>query len=174
MALNITGTSSKLGLRKVELNLPFSDLINLDLPVVLNLNAAEINLSPWVVLKQVQGYAVTLIDAVRGHIVITRGKLEAAYMGAIGLYFDKNNLVAITTDEESERVMKLQDFLLQAGFMQGKPSGKFDLATIAAIEKLQQKYKLPVSGKLDPITVMIITSRQQPNRPRLFSKEDLE
>lgn len=174
MALNITGTSSKLGLRKVELNLPFSDLINLDLPVVLNLNAAEINLSPWVVLKQVQGYAVTLIDTVRGHIVITRGKLESAYIGAIGLYFDKDNLVAITTDEESERVMKLQNFLLQAGFMQGKPSGKFDVATISAIEKLQQKYKLPVSGKLDPITVMIITSRQQPNRPRLFSKEDLE
>ncbi|MCX7766052.1 MAG: XrtA-associated ATPase [Candidatus Sumerlaeia bacterium] len=43
MALNITGTSSKLGLRKVELNLPFSELINLDLPVLLNLNAAEIN-----------------------------------------------------------------------------------------------------------------------------------
>jgi len=172
MATDITGEHTPLGLRKTEITLPFAELIRLDVPVILNLNASECNLSPWVVLRRIEGYSITLIDPVKGLVVTTRNRVEPAYLGATGLYFDKDNIENLLPDETGERVVKLQDFLIQSGFLKGKPSGTFDSRTISAIKKLQKYYALPATGELDPLTVMLITTRQQPHRPRLFSTED--
>lgn len=172
MSTDITGEHTPLGLRKIEIPLPFAELIRLDVPVILNLNAAECDLSPWVVLRRVEGYSVTLIDPVKGLVVTSRKKIEPAYLGAIGLYFDKENLMSLIPDETGDRVIKLQEFLIQSGFLKGRPSGTFDSQTISAIKKLQKYYDLPATGELDPITLMLITTRQQPHRPRLYSSEE--
>ena len=65
----------------------------------------------------------------------------------------------------------VQDYLARNGFLTGKPSGRFDRDTMKAIEKMQKFYGLAETGSLDPLTVMLITSRQKPTRPRLFSTE---
>lgn len=171
MARDITAENSKLGLNKVDIYLPFADLINLDVPVILNLNAVESKFSPWVVLKRVQGYAVTLIDPVQGMVVTTQQALQSVYLGAVGIYFDRDNLTTIVPNEESARVKKVQEFLIQSGFLKGSASGIYDNTTTRAIEKMQGYYHLQQTGQIDPLTAMIISNRQQINRPRLFSTE---
>jgi hypothetical protein len=171
MSRDIAGEDSKLGLRKVSITLPFDDLIKLDLPVILNLNAAEANLSPWVLLRRAEGPLLTIHDPVRGLVVKRRNDIEATYLEAVGIYFDRDRISEIATDEESRRVSEVQDYLTRNGFLTGSPSGRWDSSTRKAVEKMQKFYHLPETGTLDPITVMLITSRQNPTRPRLFSTE---
>ncbi len=172
MIMDIAGQDSKLGLRKAEIPFDLDNIVHLDLPVLLNMNAAECDLSPWVVLRRSQGYSLTLMDPIRGLVMSTRNEINAACLGALGLYFDREDLVSIAPGEESERVRNVQNFLIQAGFYQGAATGKFDEATRRALEKLQKYYRIPITGELDPLTVMIITNRMDPERPRLFSMED--
>ncbi len=169
---DITGENNKLGLHKVELQLSFNEIINLDIPLILNINAAETDLSPWVVLKRVEGYSVTLLDPLEGLEITTRNNIESLFLGATGIYFDRLNLDETKPGESSQRVEKVQEFLIESGFLSGTPSGKFDSSTVRAIEKLQRHYNLSPTGRLTPVTVMLITSRLSPDRPRLFSIED--
>ena len=48
----------------------------------------------------------------------------------------------------SKRVMAIQRALSDFGYGQIKPSGQFDPATKAAIEKFERDRKLPVTGQI--------------------------
>ncbi len=48
----------------------------------------------------------------------------------------------------SKRVMAVQRALADFGYGQIKPSGQFDPATKAAIEKFERDHKLPVTGQI--------------------------
>ena len=52
-----------------------------------------------------------------------------------------------------ETVLQAQQVLLEAGYHLGEPDGKMGTATTAAVKKFQTDRHLPVTGKLDPITL---------------------
>ena len=58
---------------------------------------------------------------------------------------------AIKVDEET--ILQMQQALNDAGYHLGEPDGKMGSATIAALKKFQTDRHLPVTGKLDAITL---------------------
>ena len=55
------------------------------------------------------------------------------------------------TDDET--ILEVQQALLNAGYHLGEPDGKTGPATVAAVKKFQTDRHLPVTGKLDSITL---------------------
>jgi photosystem II stability/assembly factor-like uncharacterized protein len=54
---------------------------------------------------------------------------------------------------DDEAILQAQQALLDAGYHLGEPDGKMGTATTAAVKKFQTDRHLPVTGKLDAITV---------------------
>jgi peptidoglycan hydrolase-like protein with peptidoglycan-binding domain len=49
----------------------------------------------------------------------------------------------------AERIREIQQALIRAGYLEGKPTGRWDAKTRAAMRRLQEENGLPVTGKLD-------------------------
>lgn len=49
----------------------------------------------------------------------------------------------------AERIREIQQALIRAGCLEGKPTGRWDAKTRAAMRRLQEENGLPVTGKLD-------------------------
>jgi len=117
----------------------------------------------------VEGEAYTLADTVRGRMITSRSRVASCFQNALALYFDKDDLSSIQRGEESERVGKIQEYLLRRHFYTGPLSGVFDLQTARAIKNFQRYYHLEPTGRLDEKTVLVLSSRMHSLRPRLFS-----
>lgn len=57
------------------------------------------------------------------------------------------------TTATKETVIRVQEALLRAGYHVGTPDGKLGAGTLAAVKKFQGDRHLPVTGKLDAITM---------------------
>jgi photosystem II stability/assembly factor-like uncharacterized protein len=55
-----------------------------------------------------------------------------------------------------ETILEVQQALLNAGYHLGEPDGKTGPATVAAVKKFQTDRHLPVTGKLDSITLAVL------------------
>lgn len=49
----------------------------------------------------------------------------------------------------AERIREIQQALIRVGYLEGKPTGRWDAKTRAAMRRLQEENGLPVTGKLD-------------------------
>ncbi len=49
----------------------------------------------------------------------------------------------------AERIREIQQALIRAGYLEGKPTGRWDAKSRAAMRRLQEENGLPVTGKLD-------------------------
>ncbi len=49
----------------------------------------------------------------------------------------------------AERIREIQQALIRAGYLEDKPTGRWDAKTRAAMRRLQEENGLPVTGKLD-------------------------
>ena len=68
--------------------------------------------------------------------------------------------------------MRAQEALVAAGYNVGEPDGKAGKATIAAVKKFQGDRHLPVTGKLDAITLAALGVGTS-NDPAATDKADL-
>jgi photosystem II stability/assembly factor-like uncharacterized protein len=64
-----------------------------------------------------------------------------------------------TPKTPQEAVLQAQEALLEAGYHLGEPDSKFGPATVAAVKKFQTDRHLPVTGKLDAITLAALGIR---------------
>jgi peptidoglycan hydrolase-like protein with peptidoglycan-binding domain len=53
----------------------------------------------------------------------------------------------------SDRIREIQDALSREGALDGKPSGKWDAATVEAMKKFQGNHGLSPTGKIDAVTL---------------------
>jgi peptidoglycan hydrolase-like protein with peptidoglycan-binding domain len=53
----------------------------------------------------------------------------------------------------ADRITEIQTALARGGYYQGDPSGKWDSATVAAVEKFQSAHGIDADGKLDAPTL---------------------
>lgn len=167
--LTLLTTNSPLGLKVIDLGSELSEALKYDVPLILHLGDPMERFAPYVVLERLEGEACTLADPVRGRIITSRGEVASCFQNAMALYFDKDDLSSIQRGEESERVRKLQDYLLRRQFYTGTVTGIFDLQTAKAIRNFQRYYHLEPTGRLDEKTILLLSFRMQPVRPRLFS-----
>jgi general secretion pathway protein A len=167
--LALLTTNSPLGLRLIDLGSNLSEAIKYDVPLILHLEDSTGRFAPYVVLLRVEGESCKIADPVRGLLVTDRRRVGSCFQNALALYFDKEAISSIQPGEESERVQKLQNYLLRRQFYAGAASGVFDLQTAKAIKNFQRYYHLDPTGRLDEKTVLLLSSRMHAVRPRLFS-----
>src|SRR5262249_31626449 len=60
---------------------------------------------------------------------------------------------AVAPKTSDETVLAVQQALVNAGYHLGEPDGKIGTSTIAAVKKFQTDRHLPITGKLDSITL---------------------
>ena len=77
-----------------------------------------------------------------------------------------------TTTNTTDSIVRAQEALVAAGYNVGETDGKFGKATIAAVKKFQGDRHLPVTGKLDAITLAALGVRTSSD-PAATDKADL-
>jgi peptidoglycan hydrolase-like protein with peptidoglycan-binding domain len=69
-----------------------------------------------------------------------------------------------------ERYREIQQALIERGFLDGEPTGKWDERTIEAWKRFEESEDLPVDGKIDSKALMALGLA--PNRQGAVAKED--
>jgi general secretion pathway protein A len=161
--------NDQLGLKRIFLDNDINQAAKYDLPFIIIFDEAPDSMSPAVVLLRMEGVSLTIADPIRGLKSLKRSKIEDHISQCIVMYFDKTGVNGILRGEESDRVTKVQHYLKNNGFLKKEASGIFDSATTRAIRNFQKYNKLEVTGDLDEETLLVLCSRMQRMRPRLFS-----
>ena len=144
------------------------DALRMDLPVLVHLTGQN-GTAPYGVIVSMRGEVLELIDPIHGKQMIRRQKLEPIVDKTTVLFQDPLGLAGIAAGEASDRVTKLQTWLAKEKLYDGQPDGKFGTKTREAIERLQQREGIKETGKLDSLTMAIISTELNPRRPRLYS-----
>lgn len=164
-------SSDALKVREVRIPGTFSDVVKLNVPVIVRLKDPPKDQSEYVVLLRAEGEAVTVGDPVWGVRTYKTQDFTKRWEGALAVFVDVYELSAIQRGEASERVRMLQQYLKSRGYLENV-SGKFDVDTVEAIKKFQAYYKLREAGQLDDLTVMLLNACMRPEGPRLSSTGD--
>jgi len=165
--LDLIAANRELGLRETEIKAGLARALVYDLPLVVEITDPDQRLSNSVVLLRVTSDTCRIADPVMGIQDVPRSLFESLWRRAWAVYFDSDDLESLTRGRRSEGVKALQQALSDLGFYQGALSGEFDRATVTAVENLQRYFELFPTGRLDPLTVMLLTSHRHPDRPRL-------
>lgn len=163
--------SDKLKIHEFQLPGEYSEIVRLNVPVMVKLDDPSVDQSEYVVLLKSEGETATVGDPQWGVKIYQTRDLVKKWAGATGLFVDSNGLGSIQKGERNDRVRALQQFLKDQNYLD-EVTGVFDVKTSEAIVKLQSYYDLKnTSGHLDEVTVMILNSRMMREGPRLTETE---
>ncbi|MCX8035539.1 MAG: AAA family ATPase [Candidatus Sumerlaeia bacterium] len=165
--LDIVAANRDMGLREVEVREGLARALVYDLPLAVEIVDPEKRLSRFVALLHVASDTCTVADPLAGIQHVPRTLMESFWRRAWIVYFDPDGLDILTLGARSEAVRILQQALHDLGCYASAPNGEFDEATSEAIRALQARFGLPGTGRLDPLTVMLIASHRHNDRPRL-------
>jgi len=170
--LDLVQANRDLGLRSVEIKGNLSRILIYDLPVVVEIADPEKRLTDHVVLLRVTSATCRVADPMMGVQEVPRRLFESFWRQALGIYMDPDSLDTLARGQKSEAVNVLQQSLSDLGFYRGPLTGEFDRATVSAIEYLQRYFEIFPTGRLDPLTVMLLASHRHTDRPRLTAHKE--
>ncbi|HUT25266.1 MAG TPA: AAA family ATPase [Sumerlaeia bacterium] len=142
--------------------------IELDLPLVLEVEEPLEHLSRWVVLTRVQGEACSLADPSLGLVRRRLQEIETILVRTIVFYVDPDDFASLVSGEEREAVTQLRGFLSRQGVWQGEASPRFDENMTEAVKRFQQLCRQEPTGRIDGPTAARIAARRRSFRPHLF------
>lgn len=170
--------SDKVRIQTLPISGDYYEATRFNLPLIVRLTDPKINESEYVVLLQTQGETATVGDPVWGVKVYETSRLRSRWGGAQTLFVDVNQLSTLKKGDRGDKVRALQQFLKEF-LTDNSPdqdlklevNGLLDVSTTDAIRKFQSYYKLPDTGQLDNMTLMLLNSRMMRNGPRLRTVE---
>jgi general secretion pathway protein A len=109
----------------------------------------EVDKAKWVVLIWVIGEDAVIFDPLEGRKIVPIGLLRDSVVESIVLWEDKYNT--------SDKISKLQKELKIRGLFNKPVTGIFGPYTKEAVSRLQKKEGLPVTGKLDDETKIVLS-----------------
>lgn len=170
--LDLIEANRDLGLRSVKIKAGLARALIYDVPVVVEVADPEKRLSNRVVLLGVTPKTCRIADPMMGNQEVPRALFESFWREAWVVYFDPDGFETLVRGQRSDSTRELQQILSDLGFYHGPLTGEFDRTTVTAIEYLQRYFDLFPTGRLDPLTVMLVTSHGQADRPRLTRQEE--
>jgi general secretion pathway protein A len=170
--LDLVQANHDLGLRSVDIKGDLSRILIYDLPIVVEISDPEKRLSSHVVLLRATTTTCRVADPMMGAQEVPRPLFQSFWRKAVGIYIDPDNLDTLARGQKTESVRVLQQALNDLGFYRGPLTGEFDRATVSAVEYLQRYFEIFPTGRLDPLTVMLVTGHRNPDRPRLTPRKE--
>jgi general secretion pathway protein A len=144
----------------------FYEAARYNIPLIVKQKNVPTNQSEYVVLLRAEGEAVTVGDPVWGVKTYKLNKFLMHWDSASVVFVDVNQLGSIQKGDKGERVRALQAFLKSQKYLSDE-TGVFDVKTVEAIRKFQSFYEINESGKLDPLTIMLLNSQMMSKGPHL-------
>ncbi len=146
-----------------------TEALKLDLPLLIQFDPDAKDFPPCAALLRTQGDLFTLADPIKGLRTVKRKELLAAVRELSVLYRDPDQLTGLRTGTQGEAVAQLQRVLLQDGQKIKEIDGKFGSKMLDALQAFQEKYHLPQTNSVDPLTAAFISTLRESGRPRLYS-----
>jgi general secretion pathway protein A len=162
------------GLRSVEVRGDLNRIQVYDTPAVIRIDDPEGRLSPYGVLVQITPTMCTIADPILGLQQAPRDQLSVWYHEAWIIYFDTAEYGSLTPGSRLNAVKALQSDLKQLGFHSGTETGIYDAATVKAVEAFQRRFQVFPTGQMNPVTVMLLTTHRESDRPRLSPRKEPE
>ncbi|HNY28366.1 MAG TPA: AAA family ATPase [Candidatus Sumerlaeota bacterium] len=138
------------------------ELLDLDLPLVLEVQDSTQHLSPSVVLVGLDGQLATLADPLLGQVQLGLPTLESLVRKITVVYLDPNDLAALAPGQQNDGVPILRDFLASQGCLDN-PSRSNPLFTpdlSDALKRYQKKLGVPQTGAMNgPLAARIATAQ---------------
>ncbi len=146
------------------------EMLDLNLPLVLDVQDVSRRLSPTVVLTGLEGELATLSDPILGQVQLGLPSLEPLVRKVTVVYLDAHDLALLAPGQENEGVPILRDFLASQGFLDN-PSRNNPLFTpdlAEALSNYQKSIAAPQTGALNGPLAARIASAQAPFAPRIL------
>ncbi|PLX86151.1 MAG: AAA family ATPase [Desulfuromonas sp.] len=158
LAKGLRAAAGKRRLRLASFQGGLDDLLRLDSPALLELTLPGTVGSRYLALSREAEGGWGIAPALAGRDVLTRGELETLWFGrALLPWKNFSDLPVITRPgTRGKGVARLQGFLGGLGYLQEKPSGVFDAATIAAVTRFQADRGVAQDGRVGPHTLMLL------------------
>lgn len=175
--------------RIAEVSIPgdYFEALRFNVPVIVRIKDPGEDVSPYVVMLQAAGEAVTVGDPIWGIKKFKAKDFIKRWGGATAILRDKFKLSTIRRGERSERVRTLQRFLqdflrqdsgrrsagsggksvAEAALKDFEVTGIFDVKTGQAIGQFQEYYNLKRTEQLDDLTVLLLNARMMRGGPCL-------
>ncbi len=142
--------------------LPFSgsleNLLQLDAPALLELAVADADAPRYLALTAIEGDVARIAPAVGGRSELPLEDLGPLWTGQAYLLW--KNFAGIpyikAAGARGKEVRQLQRLLQEAGFLDETTGGRYDLATIAAVTRLQAAGGVTQDGLVGPQTLMLL------------------
>jgi hypothetical protein len=171
-SLDLQLLGARRGLRYLSAELTPRQLQTLDLPAIAELRLPGDSDSRYVLVERLGD------DAVRMHLDrpyrVERAAMEALWAGSVHLLWrDPERLSRpLSKGQQGPAVEKLQTLLVEAGYLETRPSGDYDDATARAVRQLQAERGLNESGEATTLTqIMLYNVIERFERPDLHSGE---
>jgi len=171
--LGLEQQARKHNLQVLSLNGELQSLLQLNTPALLELAPMDDSQLRYLALTAVQGDEASIAPAVGGRSAIPLEELGRIWTGKAYLLW--RNFVNIpnikTAGTRGKEVLQLQRLLQEAGFLNKDTGGRYDLATIAAVTRLQAAGGIVQDGLVGPQTLMLLYQHSgRFNQPKLVRK----
>ncbi|GAB4310923.1 MAG: hypothetical protein Kow0059_00630 [Candidatus Sumerlaeia bacterium] len=161
---------STMDLRREVWAVEWRKAVRLNIPFIAGWNDPRGRLSPYVVVRRVEGQMVTILDGVHGLLSLGRDQIEPYFHMAVFYYFDPEGITGLAPGASGDAVTALQEKLLVMKVFQGRATGQFDAGTQRAVRQVQKSFGLDETGEVDRLTACVIQSHSRPDRPVLWEQ----
>lgn len=154
-----------------SLPIPSLDLLRrLDTPAVVEIKSGKGKTARIVAVTAAANGSFTIAPVAEGSRTISEETLAAVWTGR-GRILWQNRLGipdSLNSRSPAADISRLQTLLTRGNWLQTGQTGVFDPATVAALRQLQQAEGVPVTGRADALTMLLLNRRYgTPLPPRL-------
>jgi len=172
LSFDIIQFTKDAGANRVDFQTDFTQLIRLDIPVILEMDKNNLYVSPYVVLTGVTNQELIVADPIFGKMKIKRGDLDKIWFGnAIAIFIENNISSQLSSGMRGKEVGILQQYLKRLGYFQNAITNKFDKYTKETLKKFQKDNNLPDDGICGSMTLMVIGIRLKGREIPILTKD---
>jgi len=161
------------GLSLLRIKGDLKTLLRLNSPALLEFSQAGLKGKRFFAITGTDGNRLLIAPPLLGRSSLTAVELESFWSGNAYLLWKnyRNIPVMLEPAAEGSKVADLQQMLGIKGFYKGKPTGKYDVATIKAVKAFQSARGITPDGRVGVLTLLVLyRDGGRFSYPRLTSK----
>jgi general secretion pathway protein A len=149
-------------------------LLRLDVPALLEFAPTAVEGKRFFAFTGTDGNRLLIGPPLLGRSSFTAAELESLWSGWAYLLWKNFRGITVLSKpgQKGQGVVALQQLLGLKGFYKGKPTGRYDAATIKAVESFQAAMRIGIDGRVGGLTLLLLyRDEDRSSIPRLTRKE---